>query len=231
VDWARVREVAIQRGLLDEERARAAGERELQAVLFSPGFSTASSVSAMSGRGVGLDVVKTNIAGLSGVIDVESRPGEGTTFRVTLPVTLATVRGLLVGVSGRVYAVPLSSVLDVLAHDGRGSGPEGGRRMVAARGRSIPVVSLAETFGLPARGEHSAYLVVVGVAERRLGLVVDALHGQRDLVTQTLGPRLGHVPGVSGAAEVGHHHTVLVLDVGALLDEVLRGPLLLGAPG
>ncbi len=152
VDWARVREVAIQRGLLDEERARAAGERELQAVLFSPGFSTASSVSAMSGRGVGLDVVKTNIAGLSGVIDVESRVGEGTTFRVTLPVTLATVRGLLVGVSGRVYAVPLSSVLDVLAHDGRGSGPEGGRRWVAARGRSIPVVSLAETFGLPAPG-------------------------------------------------------------------------------
>ena len=114
-----MREVAIQRGLLDEERARAASDRELQSVLFSPGFSTASAVSAMSGRGVGLDVVKTNIAGLSGVIDVESRAGEGTTFRVTLPVTLATVRGLLVGVSGRVYAVPLSSVLDVLSHDGR----------------------------------------------------------------------------------------------------------------
>ena len=84
VDWARVREVAIQRGLLDEERARATGERELQAVLFNPGFSTASAVSAMSGRGVGLDVVKTNIAGLSGVIDVESRAGEGATFRITL---------------------------------------------------------------------------------------------------------------------------------------------------
>ncbi|HUM10509.1 MAG TPA: chemotaxis protein CheA [Myxococcaceae bacterium] len=228
VDWARVREVAIQRGLLDEERARAAGDRELQAVLFSPGFSTASAVSPMSGRGVGLDVVKTNIAGLSGVIDVESRPGEGTTFRVTLPVTLATVRGLLVGVSGRVYAVPLSSVLDVLAHDGEGT-MENGRRVLSVRGRSISVVSLAETFGLPRRTEGGVYLVVVGVAERRLGLVVDALHGQRDLVTQALGPRLGQVPGISGAAEVGHHHTVLVLDVGALLDEVLRGPPLLVA--
>ncbi len=228
VDWARVREVAIQRGLLDEERARAAGDRELQAVLFSPGFSTASAVSPMSGRGVGLDVVKTNIAGLSGVIDVESRPGEGTTFRVTLPVTLATVRGLLVGVSGRVYAVPLSSVLDVLAHDGEGT-MEAGRRVLSVRGRSIPVVSLVETFGLPRRTEGGVYLVVVGVAERRLGLVVDALHGQRDLVTQALGPRLGQVPGISGAAEVGHHHTVLVLDVGALLDEVLRGPPLLVA--
>jgi len=231
VDWARVREVAIQRGLLDEERARGSAERELQAVLFSPGFSTASAVSAMSGRGVGLDVVKTNIAGLSGVIDVESRAGEGTTFRVTLPVTLATVRGLLVGVSGRVYAVPLSSVLDVLGHDGRRTGLEEGRQVVPVRGRSIPVVSLAETFGLPRRAEGSAYLVVVGVAERRLGLVVDALHGQRDLVTQALGPRLGQVPGISGAAEVGHHHTVLVLDVGALLDEVLRGPALLVAQG
>ena len=223
VDWARVREVAIQRGLLDEERARATGERELQAVLFNPGFSTASAVSAMSGRGVGLDVVKTNIAGLSGVIDVESRAGEGATFRITLPVTLATVRGLLVGVSGRVYAVPLSSVLDVLAHDGQ-SGTVADGRLVPVRGRSIPVVSLAETFGLPRRAEGGVYLVVVGVAERRLGLIVDALHGQRDLVTQALGPRLGQVPGISGAAEVGHHHTVLVLDVGALLDEVLRGP-------
>lgn len=229
VDWARVREVAIQRGLLDEERARAAGDRELQAVLFSPGFSTASSVSAMSGRGVGLDVVKTNIAGLSGVIEVESRAGEGTTFRVTLPVTLATVRGLLVGVSGRVYAVPLSSVLDVLAHDGRMGGLENGHRVVPVRGRSIAVVSLADTFALPRRPDGGTYLVVVGVAERRLGLVVDALHGQRDLVTQALGPRLGQVPGISGAAEVGHHHTVLVLDVGALLDEVLRGPRLLVA--
>jgi two-component system chemotaxis sensor kinase CheA len=229
VDWARVREVAIQRGLLDPERARASGERELQAVLFSPGFSTASAVSAMSGRGVGLDVVKTNIAGLSGVIDVESRAGEGATFRVTLPVTLATVRGLLVGVSGRVYAVPLSSVLDVLSHDGLPGRVEEGPRVVPVRGRTIPVVSLAETFGLPRRAEGGVYLVVVGVAERRLGLVVDALHGQRDLVTQALGPRLGQVPGISGAAEVGHHHTVLVLDVGALLDEVLRGPPLLSA--
>jgi two-component system chemotaxis sensor kinase CheA len=101
--------------------------------------------------------------------------------------------------------------------------------MVPVRGRSIPVVSLAETFGLPRRPEGGVYLVVVGVAERRLGLIVDALHGQRDLVTQALGPRLGLVPGISGAAEVGHHHTVLVLDVGALLDEVLRGPPLLVA--
>ena len=229
VDWARVREVAIQRGLLDEERARAASDRELQAVLFSPGFSTASAVSAMSGRGVGLDVVKTNIAGLSGVIDVESRAGEGTTFRITLPITLATVRGLLVGVSGRVYAVPLSSVLDVLSHDGRHGVTEDGRQMVPVRGYNIPVASLAETFGLPRRSEGGLYLVVVGAAERRLGLVVDALHGQRDLVTQALGPRLGQVPGISGTAEVGHHHTVLVLDVGALLDEVLRGPPLLVA--
>jgi len=229
VDWARVREVAIQRGLLDEEAARAAGDRALQAVLFSPGFSTASAVSSMSGRGVGLDVVKTNIAGLSGVIEVESRAGEGTTFRVTLPVTLATVRGLLVGVSGRVYAVPLSSVLDVLAHNRQRGAMEGGRGVLPVRGRSIPVVSLAETFGLPRRAEGGVYLVVVGVAERRLGLVVDTLHGQRDLVTQGLGPRLGQVPGISGAAEVGHHHTVLVLDVGALLDEVLRGPPLLVA--
>ena len=230
VDWARVREVAVQRGLLDPATAEAQGDRELQAILFHPGFSTAPAVSALSGRGVGLDVVKTNIAGLSGVIDVESREGEGTTFRITLPVTLATVRGLLVGVRGRVYALPLSSVLDIVALEPGKPGTTGGQTMVSVRGRAVPILRLAEVFGLSGHPGPRESVVVLGVAERRLGLVVDSLHGQRDLVTQSLGPRLGPVPGISGAAEVGQHHTVLVLDVGALLEEALRGPALLPVP-
>jgi two-component system chemotaxis sensor kinase CheA len=230
VDWAKVRETAVQRGLLGASQAAMSGERELQAILFSPGFSTASHVSALSGRGVGLDVVKTNIAGLAGVIDVESQPGEGTTFRITLPVTLATVRGLLVGANRRVYAVPLSSVLDILAFRAEDLRGPDGQRFISARGRSIPTVRLAEAFGLGEPVVTREFVVVVGVAERRLGLIVDALHGQRDLVTQALGERLGVVPGISGAAEVGQHHTVLVLDVGALLEETLRGPPLLAAP-
>jgi two-component system, chemotaxis family, sensor kinase CheA len=186
-------------------------------------------VSALSGRGVGLDVVKTNIAGLAGVIDVESREGEGTTFRITLPVTLATVRGLLVGVRGRVYALPLSSVLDIVALQPGAAG--GGERptVVSVRGRQVPILRLADAFGLSGDPGPRESVVVLGVAERRLGVVVDTLHGQRDLVTQSLGPRLGPIPGISGAAEVGQHHTVLVLDVGALLEETLRGPALLPA--
>jgi two-component system chemotaxis sensor kinase CheA len=227
VDWDRVRQVAVQRGLLRDGEASSAGPSELQAILFSPGFSTASQVSALSGRGVGLDVVKTNIAGLSGVIDLESRPGKGTTFRITLPVTLATVRGLLVGVRSRVYAVPLSSVLDILSLDPAELRILEGREFLVARGHPVPVLRLDRLFGLPTADRVRSFVVVVGVAERRLGLVVDALHGQRDLVTQSLGPRLGLVPGISGAAEVGQHHTVLVLDIGSLLEEALRGlPLL-----
>lgn len=229
VDWARVREVAVQRGLLLAAQAEAQGERELQAILFHPGFSTAPNVSALSGRGVGLDVVKTNIAGLAGVIDVESREGEGTTFRITLPVTLATVRGLLVGVRGRVYALPLSSVLDIVAIQPSAAAPPEAQAVVSVRGRAVPILRLADAFGLSGEAGPRESVVVLGVAERRLGVVVDALHGQRDLVTQSLGPRLGPVPGISGAAEVGQHHTVLVLDVVALLEETLRGPALLPA--
>jgi len=94
----------------------------------------------------------------------------------------------------------------------------------------VPILRLAEVFGLSGHPGPRESVVVLGVAERRLGLVVDSLHGQRDLVTQSLGPRLGPVPGISGAAEVGQHHTVLVLDVGALLEEALRGPALLPVP-
>ena len=183
----------------------------------------------MSGRGVGLDVVKTNIAGLSGVIDVESRAGEGTTFRVTLPVTLATVlgtarRGEQTGVRG-----PPQQRARCPGARRPGGGPRAREPRRAGARAEHPGRVAGRDLRAPVPGRRRLYLVVVGVAERRLGLVVDALHGQRDLVTQTLGPRLGQVPGVSGAAEVGHHHTVLVLDVGALLDEVLRGPPRLGA--
>lgn len=216
----RVREVAVQRGILSEVKARELNERELHGLLFLPGFSTAGKVSTLSGRGVGLDVVKVNIAKLSGIIDVDSNADEGTTFRLTLPVTLAILRALVIQVSQRVYAVPLSSVLEIISITPAEIRTVERQQIVTLRGQTLPLVWLAELFGHEPSHAPRPFVVVVGLAQERLGLVVDELLGQQDIVTKPLGGRLKNVRGISGATDIGNRRTVLVLDVGALLEEV-----------
>jgi two-component system chemotaxis sensor kinase CheA len=216
----RVREVAVERGVLTPEKARELNERELHALLFLPGFSTAGKVSTLSGRGVGLDVVKVNIAKLSGIIDVSSSPDGGTAFRLTLPVTLAIVRALVIQVSQRVYAVPLSSVLEIVSITPADIRTVERRQIVSVRGQTLPLIWLAELFGHEQSHAPRPFVVVVGLAQERVGLVVDELLGQQDIVTKPLGGRLKNVRGISGATDIGSRRTVLVLDVGALLEEV-----------
>ncbi|MGO8970480.1 MAG: chemotaxis protein CheA [Myxococcaceae bacterium] len=221
VNTARVREVALERGLLTPHQAADISQRALHRVLFTPGFTTARSISPLSGRGVGLDVVHTNLARLSGVIDVESVAGMGTCFRLTLPLTLAMVRGLIVRVSGRTYAIPLNGVVEILA-----LGPEAvhgrqGQETISVRGTPMPLVRLARLFRLPEVPLAKRNVVVVGLAQERLGLAVDELLGQADMVTKPLGERLSRVEGIAGVADLGNRRTVLVLDVAALMGEAL----------
>ncbi|MGA9526165.1 MAG: chemotaxis protein CheA [Myxococcaceae bacterium] len=220
IDDERVRESAMKQGLLTVEQAAALSRRELQGMIFLPGISTAGTVSELSGRGVGLDVVKTNIANLSGLINLDSEPGKGTTLAITLPLTLAIIRALMVDVSGRSYAVPLNSVVELVAVESADLQPVEGGEVLELRGETIPVVRLARLFGHPERASSRLYVVVVGLAQARLGIAVDELHGQQDIVTKPLGGLLRHVRGISGAAQVGNRRIVLVLDVGALVDEV-----------
>ncbi len=224
VNTARVREVALERGLLSPEQAADASPRSLHRLLFTPGFSTARSISSLSGRGVGLDVVHTNLARLSGVIDVESVSGLGTCFRLTLPLTLAMVRGLIVRVSGRTYAIPLNGVVEILPLGPEAVHTRGGRESILVRGTALPLVRLARLFRLPEVELQRRNVVVVGLAQERLGLAVDELLGQADMVTKPLGERLARVEGIAGVADLGNRRTVLVLDVAALIGEALHAP-------
>lgn len=221
IDELRVREVALTRGLITFSQAQEMGRRELLNLIFLPGFSTARSVSELSGRGVGLDVVKNNLGNLSGIIDVWSERGKGTAFHLTLPVTLAIIRALVVGVSGRTYAVPLNSVLEILSVQPKDIRTVERREVLDLRGQTLPFMRLARMFALPERPVNRYFVVVVGLAQERLGIAVDELHGQQDIVTKPLGGRLQSVRGISGATDLGNRRTVLVLDVAALLEEGL----------
>ena len=225
LDEARIREVAIERGLVSRDQTEEMDRRELLNLVFQPGFSTRRDVSELSGRGVGLDVVKTNLQRLSGLIDIDSRRGEGTTFTLTLPLTLAIIRALMVTVSGRTYAIPLNAVLEIVSVKAEELRTIEKREVLEVRGQTMPFVRLARVFGLPEEKRASHYVVLVGLAQQRLGLAIDELIGQQDIVTKPLSGRLRGTPGVSGATELGDRRAVLVLDIAALLEELVRHQL------
>ena len=218
----RIREVAIERELITVSQAEGLERNELLNLVFLPGFSTRASVSELSGRGVGLDVVKTNLARLSGIIDIDSKRGIGTTFTLTLPLTLAIIRALVVEVSGRIWAVPLNSVLEIVQVRADDLRTIERKEVFSLRGQTVPFVRLSRVFGLPETKLDKHQVVVVGLAQQRVGLAVDQLLGQQDIVTKPLGGRLRAVPGVAGATDLGNRRTVLVLDVASVIEELLR---------
>jgi two-component system chemotaxis sensor kinase CheA len=213
-----------RRGLIDRTQASELTRRELLNLVFLPGFSTRETATELSGRGVGMDVVKTNIARLSGIIDLASTRGQGTQITITLPITLAVIPALIIRSAGRTYAVPLNSVLESLTVTPAEVRTLSGREVLTLRGQTLTlaridqVLALGRTEPAPAR----SYVVVVGLAQHRLGLVVDELVGQQDIVIKSLGRALAGVPGIAGATELAGQQIVLVLDVGALVEESRR---------
>jgi two-component system chemotaxis sensor kinase CheA len=224
LDEARIRQVAVERGLASEAAVADLSRREAINLIFTPGFSTARQVTTLSGRGVGLDVVKNNIAELSGIIDLATESGVGTRFEITLPVTLAILRALVVSVAGRVYAVPLNSVLEILEVRAGDVRTLSTREVISVRGATLPLLRLGRFFALAgARDPERFFVVVVGLAQERLGIAVDELVGQQDIVVKPLGRALHGVRGIAGATDLGNRRTVLVLDVGAIIEEVVAG--------
>ena len=235
IDEERVGQVAVERQLTSQEQLKNLTRRELLNLIFLPGFSTARQVTALSGRGVGMDVVKNNIAALSGMIELRSDKGHGTRFEINLPVTLAIVRALVVQAAGRPYAMPLNSVLEIVqAQPGEVRTIET-REVLSLRGATLPLLRLSWFLGLlpeaTARRADRPYVVVVGLAQERLGIAVDDLLGQQDIVVKPLGRSLAGVRGIAGATDLGGRRTVLVLDVGAILEEVLEAGGLREASG
>ncbi len=226
IDEHKVAEVAVTRGLVDKSAIREMSRRDLMNLLFLPGMSTRDEATVLSGRGVGLDVVKTNIAHLSGILDIASTPGLGTTVTIALPITLAIMQAIIVRVAGRVYAIPLNSVVESLMVETREINTIEGIEVVSQRNATLRLCRLDDLFELERgagdpRGDQ-LFVVVVGVAQHRLGLVVDELVGEQDIVIKQLGSALAPVPGVAGATELGGEQTVLVLDVLALVEEALE---------
>jgi two-component system chemotaxis sensor kinase CheA len=218
IDPARVRRKAVERGLLKE--GDSLSDREAVQLIFSQGFTTSDAVTEVSGRGVGLDVVLGSIERMSGLVEVESVPGVGTKFIIQLPLTLAIISALLIEVSDQTYAVPLSTVVESLKFREQETHRINGRDTLRIRERIVPLVRLAELFRLPDAGPaDSAYAVILGRGDKRLGLVVDRLRGQQEVVIKALDPAVsGAAFAVAGATIMGDGRVVLILDVAALFE-------------
>ncbi len=225
MDWRAIRDTAIRRGLTTREDAREMTANEVIDFIFMPGFTTRDVATAMSGRGVGMDVVKTNISRLSGMIDVEPTVGRGTKFSITLPVTLAIIQALVIETCAQTFCIPLNSVLESIMVRQTDIVTVEGHEVISLRGRTLPLLHLSQMFGLAEQATffdpERVYVVIVGLAQHRVGLVVDELVGQQDVVIKPLGSALRSVPGIAGATELGANRTVLLLDVATLVDEAL----------
>jgi two-component system chemotaxis sensor kinase CheA len=189
------------------------------ALIFEPGFSTAAAISDLSGRGVGMDVVKRNVTALRGTIDVESRPGVGSTVRIRLPLTLAIIDGFLVGVGGATFVIPLDRVVECVALP-----PESWERdYMALRGEVLSFVRLRSLFAVPGRRPRRENVVVVEYAGTKTGLVVDALKGEFQTVIKPLGALFGSVQGIGGSTILGNGDVALIIDVPTLVRHAEDG--------
>lgn len=222
IDVDKVKKKALQKGLVSD--ISSVSDREAIDFIFLPGFSTNEIVSEVSGRGVGMDVVKNNITAISGMVDIETRKGEGSRFIITLPITLAIIKALIISCSGRTYALPITSVLETLLMTEKDIMTVERKEVVQLRETTLPLLRLESYFDIRSSKESPKefYVVVVGVAEKRLGIAVDDLLCQQDIVIKPLGESFKRFRGVSGAADLGDQRTILVLDIGGIINETMR---------
>ena len=217
-----LRRKAVEKGLMDEESAARMNEQECYEVILMPGFSTKDQISDISGRGVGMDVVKTAINKLSGSVEIDSDEGEGTTLKIKVPLTLAILPTLMVVVNGRKFAMPLSNISEIIDFADRKTNYVDGQLSINIRDRAVPVFHLRDWLAhdaMPAQetdqSEHQSVLVQVG--NQTVGLVVDQVLGQEEVVIKPLGEMLHGVPGIAGATITGEGQIALILDIGGLL--------------
>jgi two-component system chemotaxis sensor kinase CheA len=213
----KVKKKAVEKGLL--ERNEMPDEKKVIDLIFAPGFSTKEVVSEVSGRGVGLDVVREKLSGLGGFTDIDTEKDVGSTFVMTLPITLAIIKALIVRVGKERFAVPLTSMSETLIIEHEDIQTVEGKEVCYLRGEMLPVIRVNRFFGLAGDESDRSFAVVVGLGDRRVGLLVDELFGQQEIVIKSLGEYLKKLRGFAGAAETGRHEVVLVLDVESLIEE------------
>jgi two-component system, chemotaxis family, sensor kinase CheA len=212
---------ARARGLISDSETPS--RRDLLNLVFEPGFSTREEVSSTSGRGVGMDVVRSNLADMGGAVELASTVGRGTTVTITLPITLAIMQALIVSIGQERYAIPLGSVLETLAVEPEQIGRSEGRELLNLRGEPLLLKRLGEELDIDcAPRDARQFAVVIGVGEQRLGLLVDRLEGQQDAVIKPIKGPVQDIRGIAGAAELGDRDAILVVDVSAIVSDHTR---------
>lgn len=221
IDPEKLRAKAVEKGVMSREAASHLTDRDAQLLIFHNGFSTAKEVTDVSGRGVGMDIVRSNIQAMGGMIDIESTVGEGTKIILKLPLTVAIMGGLLAKVGSIDYVMPIGSVLETLASSAMDVQQVGKRNVMILRGQTVPLVKVRELLKVrDSKGQEPAddYVVVVGSAEQKVGLVVDRLLGEQEVVIKSISKYCGDLKGLSGATILGNGRVALILDVNSILE-------------
>jgi two-component system chemotaxis sensor kinase CheA len=218
IKTGKVRARAVENGLLGILEAEQMSDDAANMLIFESGFSTADTVTDISGRGVGMDVVKSKIEAMNGEIIVNSRPGLGSLFRIKLPLTLAIIQAMMVTVQNEIYAIPLTSVDETTMISAKDIKDIQGQEFITLRGNILPLLRLARLVGLSEEGSDSEelYVVVVRKGSKQYGLVVDTLIGQQEIVIKSLGKILDDIPGIAGAIISGDGNVCLILDITTL---------------
>lgn len=220
IDPEVIKNKAVSKGLISREKAEELTKQEIYNLIFLPGFSTAEVVTNISGRGVGMDVVKTNVTKLRGTIEIDSVPKKGTKISIRLPLTLAIISGLVVKVQNEQFVIPLSLVIEVIRVHKDNIYYVNQKPNIKLRDKVIPVVSLREKV-LKVNGKKNTdyqYVVIVGLAEKQIGLEVDGLIGQKEIVIKSLGNLIGKIPGIAGSTILGDGSIILILDVAEIIN-------------
>ena len=220
IDAEAIRIKAVERGLISENEADTMSNKEIYSIIFRPGFSMAAKVTNISGRGGGMDVVKTTVEKLHGVIDIDSEIGKGTTLKLKIPLTLAIIQSLLVGTQEEIYAIPLANVNETVRVSVDNIYTIEGKNVLRLRDEVLSLVRLSDLFGVKQVLESGdqTYVVVISVAETKLGIIVDNLIGQEEIVIKSLGSYLANIDGIAGGTIRGDGRVTLIVDVGVIMD-------------
>jgi two-component system chemotaxis sensor kinase CheA len=219
----KIKSSAVRKNFITEEQAKRLSEKDAINLIFAAGLSTAEKVTDVSGRGVGMDVVRTNIEKINGTIEINSVIGQGSEFKIKLPLTLAIIRALMVSLGNHVYAIPLTSVIETIRMSRQSIEKVNNRDVIVVRGKVLPLLHLDELFKVKHKTEKSdkVFVVVVNLAGEQLGIVVDSLVGEQEIVIKSLGKYIGDVPGISGATIMGDGNVALIIDVANLVKKAV----------
>ena len=215
---------ALEKGLITREKLNEMSRQDILNLIFLPGFSTKEIVTNISGRGVGMDVVKTNVSKLRGIINLESTPGYGTSIKIKLPLTLAIIPGMIVRTGKDKIAIPLNSVIEVVSVAKGSLYYINQNPVLKLRNEILPIIDIDDIIYKRQHGmeDTKKYVVVVGIGEKKYGIKVDELIGQKEIVIKSIGSYFGNLPGIAGSTILGDGTVIMILDIGEIINSVLE---------